>query len=220
MTTTSSSQGVRGGEHSAIPPDGGGRLGNAGDVGHDESRPAGPEAGGSTQVTLALRAPPACASRISSRTSDLPVAGVTIRPSPMKTRALSVMLLPIPGVLYLLYAFAPAVWGPLQIAGLALSVPGLALLTLARIQLGNSFSVTPQATALVTSGLYSRIRNPVYVFGLTLFTGILLYTGYTRFLVLLVPVAVMQVIRAGRESKVLEAQFGDAYREYRARTWF
>jgi protein-S-isoprenylcysteine O-methyltransferase Ste14 len=30
----------------------------------------------------------------------------------------------------------------------------------------------------------------------------------------------LQVVRAGREAKVLEARFGDAYRAYRARTWF
>ena len=138
----------------------------------------------------------------------------------MKPSALAVTVVPIPGVLYLLYAFAPVVWTLARVAGLALVCPGILLLTLARIQLGNAFSITPQASMLVTTGLYSRIRNPVYVFGLTLFTGILLYTGYERFLVAVVPLAVMQLVRAGRESKVLEARFGDAYREYRARTWF
>jgi protein-S-isoprenylcysteine O-methyltransferase Ste14 len=33
----------------------------------------------------------------------------------------------------------------------------------------------------------------------------------------LIPV---QIIRARREAAVLEAKFGDAYREYRKRTWF
>jgi protein-S-isoprenylcysteine O-methyltransferase Ste14 len=36
-------------------------------------------------------------------------------------------------------------------------------------------------------------------------------------LLVLVP---MQIIRARREAAVLEAKFGDAYREYRQRTWF
>jgi protein-S-isoprenylcysteine O-methyltransferase Ste14 len=30
----------------------------------------------------------------------------------------------------------------------------------------------------------------------------------------------MQTIRARREAQVLEAAFGDAYREYRRHTWF
>jgi protein-S-isoprenylcysteine O-methyltransferase Ste14 len=38
---------------------------------------------------------------------------------------------------------------------------------------------------------------------------------------LLLPVIVaMQTLRAHREAQVLEAAFGDAYREYRRRTWF
>ena len=37
------------------------------------------------------------------------------------------------------------------------------------------------------------------------------------FLIVLIPV---QVFRADKESKVLEAKFGEAYREYRAKTWF
>jgi protein-S-isoprenylcysteine O-methyltransferase Ste14 len=30
----------------------------------------------------------------------------------------------------------------------------------------------------------------------------------------------MQLVRARREARVLEAAFGDAYREYRGKTWF
>ena len=38
---------------------------------------------------------------------------------------------------------------------------------------------------------------------------------------LLLPViVVMQTVRARREAQVLEAAFGDAYREYRCKTWF
>jgi protein-S-isoprenylcysteine O-methyltransferase Ste14 len=35
--------------------------------------------------------------------------------------------------------------------------------------------------------------------------------------VILIP---LQVVRARREAAVLEAEFGDEYREYRKRTWF
>jgi protein-S-isoprenylcysteine O-methyltransferase Ste14 len=40
--------------------------------------------------------------------------------------------------------------------------------------------------------------------------------GFAIFLVL-IP---LQIIRARREAAVLEAKFGDEYREYRKRTWF
>ena len=37
---------------------------------------------------------------------------------------------------------------------------------------------------------------------------------------LVLAIAIMQALRAGAEAKVLEAAFGDAYREYRRKTWF
>jgi len=37
---------------------------------------------------------------------------------------------------------------------------------------------------------------------------------------LVLVIAVVQIIRARREARVLEAAFGDAYREYRRKTWF
>jgi protein-S-isoprenylcysteine O-methyltransferase Ste14 len=107
-----------------------------------------------------------------------------------------------------------------HIVGLLLLVPGLLLLTLARIQLGNAFSVAPQASSLVTHGLYSKIRNPIYVFATFTLAGLVLYLNRPAFLLLLLPVLLLQALRARRESQVLEQRFGDAYREYRAHTWF
>lgn len=114
----------------------------------------------------------------------------------------------------------PTVWGPIHIFGLALLIPCAVLLVIARIQLGNSFSVMPQATTLVTHGLYSRIRNPVYVFSLLVLAGLILYLNRPWFLPALLPLFVLQVFRARREAVVLEQCFGDAYRQYRAHTWF
>ena len=54
-------------------------------------------------------------------------------------------------------------WTPAHIIGMAVSVPALALLIVARIQLGGAFSVRAKASTLVTTGLYSRFRNPIYV---------------------------------------------------------
>src|SRR5262249_5555164 len=63
-------------------------------------------------------------------------------------------------------------WTPMRIAGAAIGLPSLALFVLARVQLGGSFSVHAKAQALVTGGLYSRIRNPIYVFGGLMLAGI------------------------------------------------
>jgi protein-S-isoprenylcysteine O-methyltransferase Ste14 len=38
--------------------------------------------------------------------------------------------------------------------------------------------------------------------------------------ILLVVLVAIQVVRAGREARVLEAKFGEEYRAYRKQTWF
>jgi len=92
--------------------------------------------------------------------------------------------------------------------------------SLARYALGRSFSITPQARALVISGIYSRIRNPIYVSGIVSLTGVFLMIRNPYLWIVLPLVAAAQIARARREARVLEEKFGDSYREYRARTWF
>ncbi len=109
----------------------------------------------------------------------------------MKPSALVVMIAPIPAVLVLVVARLPGVWLAHHAVGLALLLVGLALLTLARWQLGNAFSIAPRATTLVTHGLYARIRNPVYVFGLVTIAGLLVYLSAPLWL--LIPLTLAQV---------------------------
>jgi len=111
-------------------------------------------------------------------------------------------------------------WTPTRIAGVVIGLPSLALFVLARIELGSSFSVRPKAQALVTHGLYSRIRNPIYVFGCLVATGVLLYVNKPLYLWLFVVLIPLQIYRARQEGKVLEVRFGDEYRQYKSRTWF
>ena len=111
-------------------------------------------------------------------------------------------------------------WDAMRWAGLVLVVFGLTFLTIARINLGNSFSVAAEARQLVTGGIYSRIRHPVYVFSFLVVGGLILYLHMPIFLLALIPLAAMQVWRARVEERVLQAAFGTAYDEYRQRTWF
>jgi protein-S-isoprenylcysteine O-methyltransferase Ste14 len=104
--------------------------------------------------------------------------------------------------------------------GLVLALIGLSGIVLARYTLGKSFSITPQARALVTTGIYSRIRNPIYVSGMVVFIGVFLMIRNPYFWLVLLLVAAAQFLRARKEAQILEEKFGDAYREYRARTWF
>ena len=107
-----------------------------------------------------------------------------------------------------------------RLIGLLLGLIGLAGVILSRCTLGRSFSVAPKATALVTSGIYSRVRNPIYVSGVIFLVGLVLILWRPDLLIVLLVLIPAQIIRARREAAVLEAKFGDAYRDYRKRTWF
>jgi protein-S-isoprenylcysteine O-methyltransferase Ste14 len=100
------------------------------------------------------------------------------------------------------------------------AVCGYVLFVTARLQLGKSFSVSPQAKALVTHGLYSRIRNPIYVCVGVMWLGVIVALCLYWLIVPLVALLVMQVFRSGRESRILEEKFGQAYLDYRKQTWF
>jgi protein-S-isoprenylcysteine O-methyltransferase Ste14 len=123
-------------------------------------------------------------------------------------------------VLFGFIVFWPGTWDGQRIVGFVLVVIGLALLSLARFQLGRSFSVTAQAKNLVTHGLYSKIRNPVYLFGGLAMAGFFLILQKPALWILFAVLVAMQIMRARKESQVLEAKFGDEYRAYRAQTWF
>jgi protein-S-isoprenylcysteine O-methyltransferase Ste14 len=121
---------------------------------------------------------------------------------------------------YLVWRYPPPAWTPTHIAGLSLLVVGFVLWTVARFQLGKSLAVTAQAKQLVTRGLYSRIRNPIYICGSCVIAGLILALGRPVWLLIFLIVIPLQVWRAKVEARVLEAKFGDEYRRYRAGTWF
>jgi protein-S-isoprenylcysteine O-methyltransferase Ste14 len=123
-------------------------------------------------------------------------------------------------VAYLFWDHRTEAWPAMRVIGACMMVFGLFTWALARKQLGNSFSVQAKATALVTHGLYSRIRNPIYVFGSVMIAGVCLFFLKPEGLLVFLAIIPMQIIRARKESAVLEAAFGDQYREYKRHTWF
>ncbi len=120
----------------------------------------------------------------------------------------------------LIWQHPPAAWTAVQDVGICLLVAGFILWTAARFQLGKSLAVTAQAKQLVTRGLYSRIRNPIYVFGSCVIAGLILTLGRPAWLLGFLAIIPLQIWRSRKESSVLEAKFGDEYRNYRAGTWF
>ena len=120
----------------------------------------------------------------------------------------------------LLWQRPPAEWNAVRLFGVVLLVVGFVLWTVARFQLGASFAVQAEARQLVTRGLYSKIRNPIYVFGSLVVAGGILVLGKPVGLLILLVLIPLQLWRAKKESAVLEATFGEEYRKYRAGTCF
>jgi protein-S-isoprenylcysteine O-methyltransferase Ste14 len=121
-------------------------------------------------------------------------------------------------VLWMVFTRSGA-WDLQRCLGAVLVVAGLGGIAVARYQLGKSFAFKPKAHELVTRGIYSKIRNPIYVFGTLLIAGFVLVMHLTAGWPFLLVIVVIQVLRARREAQVLEGAFGDAYRDYRRKTW-
>jgi protein-S-isoprenylcysteine O-methyltransferase Ste14 len=132
------------------------------------------------------------------------------------------LLIPIAGIvvldLFWMFRFAP--WDLMRWIGAILMVPSFVLFSVAHLQLGSSFSVSAQARNLVTTGLYSRIRNPIYLFGGLLIAGVLLFLEHPTYLLIFLVLIPLQLVRIRKEERVLEAKFGEVYREYKKNAWF
>jgi protein-S-isoprenylcysteine O-methyltransferase Ste14 len=115
-------------------------------------------------------------------------------------------------------------WGnpspSLRAAGTALALVSFALLLTSRAHLGSFFSVTLQARALVSHGIYSRLRHPMYLFVDLTIVGITLALGIWYLLTTLLVLIPLQVRNASRESRLLLEKFGNTYEQYRSQTWF
>lgn len=89
-------------------------------------------------------------------------------------------------------------------------------------QLGGNWSVTLEIRAqhaLVTTGLYRRIRHPMYsAFWLWALAQALLLPNWIAGPAGLVGFGTLFFLRVGREERMMIETFGDEYRAYRART--
>jgi protein-S-isoprenylcysteine O-methyltransferase Ste14 len=89
--------------------------------------------------------------------------------------------------------------------------------------LGRSWSVTleiRQKHRLVTTGVYRHVRHPMYAaFFLWAIAQALLLPNWIAGPAGLVGFGTLFALRVGREERMMEAAFGDEYRDYAARTW-
>ena len=110
-------------------------------------------------------------------------------------------------------------WTTLRFTGLLVMIVSLALVFVARVQLGAASRVTARAEMLVTTGLYSRVRHPIYMFGTLAIAGYALWSRRGWVALALVVIVPLQWVRARRETQVLRARFGEAYETWQRRCW-
>ena len=89
--------------------------------------------------------------------------------------------------------------------------------------LGRFWSVTleiRQTHRLVTTGVYRHVRHPMYAaFFLWAIAQALLLPNWIAGPAGLIGFGTLFALRVGREERMMEAAFGEAYRAYAARTW-
>jgi protein-S-isoprenylcysteine O-methyltransferase Ste14 len=116
------------------------------------------------------------------------------------------------------YTFQPL----LAVAGTLVFLAALWLFRRTHRDLGRAWSVTLEIRdqhALVTHGVYARVRHPMYsAFFLWAIAQALLLPNFVAGLAGLVGFGVLFAGRVGREEKMMLETFGDDYRAYMART--
>lgn len=109
-----------------------------------------------------------------------------------------------------------------QIVGYSFGVIGMALIAWGIITLrrhNTTFQPHQGSTNLVTTGPFSVLRNPIYLGDVFVFFGIAEVTKNIWFVMFGVVFALAVTWLAIRpEEAHLEARFGDAYRDYKAKT--
>jgi protein-S-isoprenylcysteine O-methyltransferase Ste14 len=108
----------------------------------------------------------------------------------------------------------------IQIAGIALAVLGIVLTVWAQLDMGDSWRVgvdESETTALVHTGMFGRVRNPIYTAMLTFDLGIALLTpNLVTIAGLIFAVAALELQVRRVEERYLLGKHGDAYRRYTA----
>jgi protein-S-isoprenylcysteine O-methyltransferase Ste14 len=123
----------------------------------------------------------------------------------------------IPPFCVLLERAPPNLWCNLVAAAAGISASILGALTLSF--LGRSFSVMPEARQLVTTGPYSLVRHPLYLFELFGVVGILLQVRSLTGAGLLALIVALQFTRARWEEAVLDRAIPE-YAAYRRQVPF
>jgi protein-S-isoprenylcysteine O-methyltransferase Ste14 len=104
--------------------------------------------------------------------------------------------------------------------GLFLFLVGLIFWIKSLKDIGPSFSASAKAKKLVTKGMYSKFRHPIYYSGILMDIGLVISTLKLWVFLIVFIIFLIQLIRIHKEEKVLIKRFGKKYLEYKKRTLF
>ncbi len=133
------------------------------------------------------------------------------------------------GIIPMIYVFSGfprwadyAVQPPLTVLGLVAAVAALVMFRLTHKALGRNWSVSLQLKddhKLITHGIYSRIRHPMYsAFWLMAIAQALLLPNLVAGLAGIVGFGTLYLLRVGHEERLMIEGFGAEYEAYMQRT--
>lgn len=150
-------------------------------------------------VALVLRRPPARARDSSAVAWCLAMAATF--------GMLLVPRLPPGPVLFDLGPSAQLVWVGILVSSLSFSTVTLSTL-------GRSFSLTPEARGLVTTGPYRLVRHPLYLSESATLAAYVLASGRLTLLLVVVAILAIQVLRSRLEERILSEAFPEYHHRF------
>lgn len=104
--------------------------------------------------------------------------------------------------------------------GVPVTIAGLTIWWSGKLALDDSFTALPKAKKLITKGIYSKFRHPIYIgWSLTLIGWGFLLESSMMILISII-ITTFLIIKSYFEEKVLLKKFGRKYQEYKRKTWF
>jgi protein-S-isoprenylcysteine O-methyltransferase Ste14 len=143
-----------------------------------------------------------------------------------RTSLLTAMMVPIMLLSMAVGLYAPEVLTdrflpdslPLALAGIVLTLSGLAFAVWARKHLGTSWTGQPairENHKIVRTGPYSTVRNPIYSGTLLAIAGSTIATGYLAGVMIFVIAFSVFLVKIHMEERFLEDEFGEDYAGYK-----
>ena len=113
-------------------------------------------------------------------------------------------------------SFLPAIW--FTVAGLLITIAGLAFAIWARVHLGKNWSGMPtirEEHTIIRTGPYRFVRHPIYSGLILALTGTAIGIGYFIIFCCVILIFGLFVIKFRMEEKFLLEEFGEEYVRYK-----